>query len=79
MIGKPTDQEKEQAAWSLLQAQIELTRRQGRWETPRALAMIILAVAAVFAAGGFSQHWLPSPHTMTIHFDAPIPIAVEHR
>ena len=79
-MDKPTGQEKEQAAWALLQAQIELARRQGRWETPRALAMIVLALAAMFAAGGFIQHWFPSsPQAITIRFDAPIPVVVEHR
>jgi hypothetical protein len=77
---KPTDEEKEQASWALLQAQIDLARRQGRWETPRALAMIVLAVAATFAAGGFIQRWFPtSPQTITIHFDAPIPVILEQK
>jgi len=59
----------------LMLSQTSLTRRQIAWERPRSIAMVILAAAAVFAAGGFSQHWFPTPpQTITIHVEGPIPI-----
>jgi hypothetical protein len=57
----------------LRDAQIKLYQRQIRWETPKALAMILLAVAAL-AATSHLVDWLSSPRTQTInvHLDAPL-------
>ena len=46
----------------LKRAQIEHLRRQSqqlRWETPKAIAMIALALAAVVAAARLSDLWWP--------------------
>jgi hypothetical protein len=44
-----------------------------RWETPKALAMILLAAAAIAAAGRLAD-WVspPRPQTITVHLDAPL-------
>jgi len=54
----PTDAERDRAAWTLLQAQIDLARRQARWEPVKALAAILTAIAlalivAVIALSGW--------------------------
>ena len=53
----------------LLRLDVLLRRKQTRWEMPRAVAMILLAFAAVFAAGGIST-WLfpPRPQIITVQF-----------
>ena len=43
----PTDAERDRAAWTLLQAQIDLARRQARWEPIKALAAILMALGLV--------------------------------
>jgi hypothetical protein len=69
----PTDDQRQRAQWDLLlldiehrTEQIRATRRQSRWETPRGVAMVALALAAVFAAGRLadpsSALWVRSPH-----------------
>ena len=69
----PSEADRERAKWALLQAQIRLAERQGRWETPRALAMIVLALAAIFAAGGVAGWLLPAhPQQITVHLDQPL-------
>jgi hypothetical protein len=42
----PTDDQRQRAEWDLLLLDIEQRRKQSRWETPRAVAMILLALAA---------------------------------
>jgi hypothetical protein len=41
----PTDAERDRAAWTLLQAQIDLSRQQARWEPVKALEAILMAIA----------------------------------
>jgi hypothetical protein len=54
----------------LIKAQIELYRRQARWEPWKALAAIV-AAGAVFAGGVLTvgSWWHPNPQTINIHLD----------
>jgi hypothetical protein len=52
-----------------------LKRRQHFWERWRSVAMVVLAVAAVFAAGNLSALLFP-PHAqqISVHFDQPLTV-----
>jgi len=58
----------------LVEAQIELYRRQARWEPWKALAAII-AAAAVFGGGvlAVSSWWHPSPQTINVRIEGTLP------
>jgi len=57
----------------LLRLDVLLRRRQNFWETPKALAMILLAAAAISVAGGLAGWLLPSrPQQIVVHLDQPI-------
>jgi hypothetical protein len=58
---------------TLLRSQIRLADRQARWEAPKAVAMILLAAAAIAAAGRLAD-WIspPAAQTITIHLDGPL-------
>lgn len=60
----------------LIDAQLRLYREQTRWETPKALAMILLAAAAIAAAGRLAD-WVspPRPQNIVVHLDAPLTLA----
>jgi hypothetical protein len=86
----PTDDQRQRAQWDLLlldiehrTEQIRATRRQSRWETPRAVAMVALALAAVFAAGRLADPssalwvWSPHPQSIAIHFDQPVVVHLD--
>lgn len=71
----PSPADQERAAWVLVQAQIRLAERQARWGTPKALAMILLAAAAIAAAGGLAGWLLPAhPQQITVHLDQPLTV-----
>ena len=71
MIPSPSEQER--AAWALLHAQLRLADRQARWETPKATAIVVLAAAAIAAAGGLAGWLLPArPQQIIVHFDQPL-------
>jgi len=60
---------------ALLDAQIVLYRRQARWETGKALAMILLAVAALSATTRLADLvFPPHPQVITVHLDAPLTV-----
>lgn len=62
---------------ALLNADLYLKTRQGVWETPRAIAMIVLAFAAVFAAGGLSTWLAPAkPQVITVKIEGPLAVTV---
>jgi predicted NBD/HSP70 family sugar kinase len=68
----PTDAE------LLVQAQIDQLRRQAKWETPRAVAMIALALAAIVVAGHLVDLvFPPKPLAITVHFDQPIAVHLD--
>lgn len=74
----PTDAEKERAAWRLLNAQIAQNERQTWWEPIKATAMILLAAAAISAAGGLSGWlWPPRPQTITVNFGQPLTVQLQ--
>jgi hypothetical protein len=78
MSATPTPEQRQRAEWDLLLADLEYRRNQSRWEMPKAVAMIVLAAAAIFAAGGVSG-WLLPTHTQEIivHFDQPLAVKVQ--
>jgi len=58
-----------------LKVDLLLKGRQAFWEVPKALAMILLAAAAISAAGGLAgQLWPARPQQITVHFDQPIAV-----
>jgi len=49
-----------------------------RWEVPRALAMILLAAAAISAAGGVSTWlWPAKPQAIVVQFQQPLAVKVQ--
>lgn len=72
-IDIPSTEDQERAKWTLLQAQIEQSRRQAKWETPKAVAMIALALVAIVAAGRLTDLVMPPrPQTIVVHLDQPL-------
>ena len=58
---------------ALLKADLLLKTRQARWETPKAVAMVLLAAAAISAAGGLANWLWPSrPQAIVVQFQQPI-------
>ena len=63
---------------ALMKADLLLKTRQSRWEVPRALAMILLAAAAISAAGGLSTWlWPTKPQTIVVQFQQPLAVKVQ--
>lgn len=59
----------------LLELDVQLRRKQSLWETPKALAMILLAAAAIAAAGRIADLIAPArPQDIAVHFDRPLQI-----
>lgn len=69
----PTEAERDAAAWRLVNAQIKLAERQGRWEAWKALAAIIAGIA-IFAGSVLAlSNWIGhQPQTINVHLDAPL-------
>jgi hypothetical protein len=62
----------------LIEAQIALYARQARWEPWKALAMILIAAAAIAAAGGIAGRMFPSqPQQIVVHFEQPLAVRVQ--
>jgi hypothetical protein len=57
----------------LVEAQIELYRRQARWEPWKALAAIIAAAAVFGGVFTVSSWWHPSPQTINVHIEGKLP------
>jgi len=68
-----SDVTEQELKMAVMRADLELKQKQSRWETPRSLAMILLAVAAL-AATSHLVDWLmpPRTQTITVHLDAPL-------
>jgi hypothetical protein len=72
---QPSAEQQQRAKWDLLLGDIELRaeqlrhiRKQARWETPKAIAMIALALAAIIAAGRVADLVTPArPQTIVVH------------
>lgn len=58
----------------LVESQIELYRRQARWEPWKALAALV-AAAAVFAGGTLTiaSWWHPAPQTINVRIEGSLP------
>jgi hypothetical protein len=62
---------------AVMKADLYLKTRQSWWETPKAIAMILLATAAIFAAGGLSTWlWPAKPQTIIVQFQQPLAVKV---
>jgi hypothetical protein len=62
----------------LIEAQIALYARQARWEPWKALAIILIAAAAIAAAGGIVGRMFPSqPQQIVVHFEQPLAVRVQ--
>jgi hypothetical protein len=74
----PTAEQQQRAEWDLLLADLRYRRRQSFWESPKALAMLALAFAATFAAGGLSNWLFPGkPQIITVQFEQPLTVKLE--
>jgi hypothetical protein len=74
-MSMPSETDQDLAKWALLQAQIDQVRRQARWETPKAVAMIALALAAIVVASRLTDLILPPrPQTIVVRLDQPIAV-----
>jgi hypothetical protein len=70
-----TDEEERELRRELMQADIDLKRKQGAWETPRNIAILAGTIAAFAAAvAGVLGYKIGSqpPQTINVHLDAPI-------
>jgi hypothetical protein len=56
-----TDDEEKQLRQELLVADLDLRRKQSFWETPRNIALLLAATAAIAGAVGFKIGQTPSP------------------
>ena len=60
-----------------MKADLLLKTRQARWETPKAVAMVLLAAAAISAAGGIANWLWPSrPQSIVVQFQQPLAVKV---
>jgi hypothetical protein len=60
-----------------MRADLLLKTRQARWETPKAVAMVLLAAAAISAAGGIANWLWPSrPQSIVVQFQQPLRVQV---
>ena len=60
---------------ALIKADLYLKTQQSRWETPKAVAMILLAAAAISAAGGLSTWpWPAKPQIITVQVQQPLAV-----
>ena len=61
-----------------LEIDLLLKSLQAFWEPWKAAAMILIAAAAISAAGGLASHLWPSqPQQITIRFDQPIAVKLQ--
>jgi hypothetical protein len=56
-----TDDEEKQLRQELLMVDLDLRRKQSFWETPRNLALLLAATAAIAGAVGFKIGQSPQP------------------
>jgi hypothetical protein len=62
----------------MLKVDLLLKGRQAFWEVPKALAMMLIAAAAISAAGGLAGHlWPGSAQQITVHFDQPLAVKIQ--
>ena len=62
---------------AMIKVDLLLKSRQAFWEVPKALAMMLLAAAAIAAAGGLAgQIWPAKPTQIIVNFDQPIAVKI---
>ena len=66
-----TDDQEKQIRQGLLMVGLDLRGKQGFWETPRNIAILLAAVAAIAGAVGFQIGQSPQLITITIQNAAP--------
>ena len=70
-----TDAELDRA---LREIDLRLKARQTRWEQPKAIAMLLLAFAAAFAAGGIAPWlWPAKPQQITVRLEQPLRLEMQ--
>lgn len=54
---------------AILKVDLMMKQRQFFWEGPKAIAMMLIAAAAISAAGGLAGHiWPPKPQQIIVNF-----------
>lgn len=71
-----TQAERDRAAWALLQAQIDLARRQARWEPYKAVAAILTAAAVIAGAIVVLANWGGEPKPIVVRIEQPLRVQV---
>lgn len=62
----------------VLKIDLLLKGKQAFWEPAKAAAMILLAAAAISAAGGLAGHlWPQGPQQITVKFEQPLAVKVQ--
>ena len=72
----PSQDDRDRAAWALLQAQIDLARRQARWEPWKALAAILAAAAVIAGAIVALANWSGEPKPIVVRIEQPLRVQV---
>ena len=72
----PTDLQKEQASWQLLNAQIAHFQRSARWEPYKALAAMAVGVALFGGLVVALSNW-HQPQTLTVNFGQPLTVQLQ--
>ena len=68
----------EEIRTELLKIDLLLKSRQTFWEPAKALAMILIAAAAISAAGGLAGHlWPQGPQQITVKFEQPLAVKLQ--
>jgi uncharacterized membrane protein len=63
---------------AIMKIDLLLKQRQFGWERPRAVAMVLLAVAALVAAFRVPDLlWPSAPQTISVHFNQPPVVRVQ--
>lgn len=75
--GVPTPEERERAAWALLNAQIAASRRAASWEPWKALAAIIAAAAVMTAAVVALSNWRTGPQPIIVEMRSPLHVQID--
>jgi hypothetical protein len=72
-----SDLSEDELRLAAMRADLLLKTRQARWETPKAVAMVLLAAAAISAAGGIANWLWPSrPQSIVVQFQQPLRVQV---
>jgi hypothetical protein len=73
----PSPEERERAAWALLNAQIAAARRAATWEPWKAIAAIIAAAAVMTAAVVALSNWRAGPQPIIVEVRSPMHVQVD--